>query len=59
MDPQADRGTGEPRVPPPPPNLWLVPPNEPVDEPPPVPVWHRREQPPTRHTRPHGRPRES
>jgi hypothetical protein len=59
MEPQADRGTGEPRVPPPTPNLRLVAPDEPADAPPPVPVWHRRLRPPGHHPRPHARPRES
>lgn len=59
MEPQGDRGTGEPRVPPPLPNLRLVPPHEPVDEPPPAPVWHSRQRPTAHPPRPHKRPRES
>ena len=58
MEPQADRGTGQPRVPPPMPSLKLVPPHEPVDAPPPDPVWHTRKRPRAHPPRPHERPRE-
>jgi hypothetical protein len=51
MEPQPDPDTGEPRIPPP----TLVTPHEPVDVPPPVPIWQRRQRPPT-HPRPHERP---
>lgn len=59
MEPEADRGTGAPRVPPAIPNLRLVSTDEPVDPQPPVPVWHRRQRPSSHHPRPHRRPRES
>lgn len=59
MEPQADRGAGESPVPTPTPMLKLVSPQEPVDAPPPAPVWRRRPRPGVHPPRPHERPQDS